>query len=153
MLNYFLSRFSILFVSEPVICDFAIDFSEHWLLKIFLIPIPFFHLPVYQQCDALKCPSPQIFSLCFPKEYIIWWRLKKKNWENPSNPRQYMKVWSCHLFWFTAAWKEVWDLMYLWRQRGKPTSSLLRLSCNQLGFIWSLWPWISLILPSGIEIL
>ena len=21
---------------------------------------------------ALKCPSHQIFSVCFPKEYIIW---------------------------------------------------------------------------------
>lgn len=53
MLNYFSSRSSIMFVSEAVICDFAIDFSEHWLLKINLIPIPFFHLPANQQCDAL----------------------------------------------------------------------------------------------------
>ena len=33
------------------------------------------------------------------------------------------------MFRFTAAWKEIWNLMYLWRRQGKPIASLLRRLC------------------------
>ena len=41
------------------------------------------------------------------------------------------------MFWFTAAWNEVWNLLYLWRQWRKPIAPLLRRSCDYLGFISS----------------
>ena len=46
------------------------------------------------------------------------------------------------MFWFTTAWNEVGNLLYLWRQRGKPIAPLLRRLSDQLGFISSFWPWI-----------
>ena len=40
-------------------------------------------------------------------------KIKKKNYANPLNPREFMEVWS----------EKIWNPMLLWRQRG---SQILR---------------------------
>ena len=77
-------------------------------------------IPSLLNC-MLKCPSRQIFSIYFKKEYILWWRLKNELSKSIESSRNYEGL----KLWCSGSW---------------PIVPLLRRLCDQLVFISSFWP-------------